>query len=706
MIERSVTSGVGVLALRAPPVNAITLDLLAALRAAIQDLAADPAVRALVITGGADQFSAGADLALFESLRTAADAVRTSRAFQEAFQEVEDCAKPVVAAVAGRAMGSALELALACHGRVAAETARFTMPEVTLGINPGGGGTQRLPRLIGVGPALGILLGTETVDASRALALGLVDAVCPAETLLARAGDLIASGLQRRRASRLVAKVRSAAANRRALRKAEEALAQGRPEIIAPRKVLEAVRAGLEESVEAGLGKEREGFAACMETRATRNKLYLFFAAREAAKPGASAAEGVAAAPRQGPAQVGLAAVVGMGSMGTGIAQALLEGGLTVLVRDADPSAVERGAARIRDSIGRQAAAGKVSRAASEAMLARLTPAPGWEALADADLVIEAVFEDPAVKRAVFRELERVCRADALLATNTSTLSLDVLAEGMARPERLIGMHFFNPAHRMPLVEIVRRDATPPGVLATALGVARRLRKTPIVVRSREGFVVTRLFVAYLKEAFQVLEEGAEAEAIDRAMTGWGFPMGPLALIDMAGLDILATTDRVLGRAFPRHGPPAAVPARLVEAGRLGQKTACGVYRYEKGDRTPRPSQATAEVLAAARREAGRTPRQVPPEEITERLVLRMVVEAFDVLAEGVARQESDVDVATVLGIGFPDFRGGAVRYARDLGLDTVRGRLENLARRLGERFKPGGLLTAQDSENAQKGAA
>jgi 3-hydroxyacyl-CoA dehydrogenase len=690
MIERSVADGVCVLRLAAPAASAITLELLDALRTAVGAAAADPAVGALVITGGADHFSAGADLGLFRSLRTPADAVRISRAFQEAFQEVEDCPKPVAAAVAGKVMGSALELALACHGRVAAEGSLFSMPEVTLGINPGAGGTQRLPRLIGPEAALKMLLTGQAVDAQAALDLGLVDAVCPPEALLARAGELIRSGLKRRRTSRIILKVRRVAANRQALRRAEEMVAAGRPEIVAPRKILEAVRAGLQGSVRAGLGKEREGFAACMETRATRNKLYLFFATRDAAKAVPSAADEAPAAEGAGPAEVGRAAVVGMGSMGAGIAQALIEHGLPTVVLDADAGAVERGLGRVRDSVGRRVAAGRLSPSAAEAALALLVPASGWAALADADLVIEAVFEDPQVKRAVLRQVERVVRPDALLATNTSTLSLDVLAEGMAHPWRLIGMHFFYPAHRVPLVEVVRRDATPAGVLAAGLAVARRLRKTPVLVRNREGFLVNRLFVPYLKEAFWLLEEGAPPAAIDGAMVHWGFPMGPLAVADMTGLDVLVATDRVLSGAFPRHGPLSAVASRLVEGGHRGQKTLSGVYRYERGDRTPRASDVSAAVLAGVRRESARTPREVPDEEIADRLVLRMVGEALRVLAEGIARAESDLDVAMVLGTGFPDFRGGVARYARDLGLDAVRARLKNLERRFGERFAPG----------------
>jgi len=303
------------------------------------------------------------------------------------------------------------------------------------------------------------------------------------------------------------------------------------------------------------------------------------------------------------------------------------------------------------------------------------------------------VFEDTAVKRAVIREIEAACGDDAIIASNTSTISLDVLAEGMRHPERLIGMHFFNPAHRMPLVEVVRRDATPEGVVAAALRFAKAIRKTPVLVRNREGFLVNRLFIPYLKEAFRLLEEGAAAPAIDRAMVEFGFPMGPLTLIDMAGLDVLVATDRVLSRAFPAHGPLSKIAERLVERGHLGQKRGSGVYQYEQGDRTPRPSDEAAQVIAGVQQAEGRAPRPVGKDEITRRLVLRMVNEAFYVMEEGIAQCESDLDVALVLGTGFPDFRGGVLKYARDLGLADVRADLDGLAAEHGARFSPCPLL-------------
>ncbi|MCY3023651.1 MAG: 3-hydroxyacyl-CoA dehydrogenase NAD-binding domain-containing protein, partial [Planctomycetota bacterium] len=383
------------------------------------------------------------------------------------------------------------------------------------------------------------------------------------------------------------------------------------------------------------------------------------------------------------------AAVVGMGTRGTGIAHALAAAGVPVVVRDEEEAALQKGMERIRSSLGKRVEQGQRSPQWLADVLERITPTTRWQEVANADVVIESVFENVSVKRAVIERLEAICAPDTIIATNTSTISLDELGVGMRHGERLIGLHFFNPAHHMPLVEIIRREDTAGSVIAAAMKFAKTIRKTPVLVRNREGFLVNRIFVPYLKEAFWLLEEGAEAAALDGAMVDFGFSMGPLALIDMAGLDILVFSDRVLSRAFPRHGALSQVAVRLVERGQLGQKTGAGVYKYERGEYAPRHSETTAGILADVRREQGLAPRKIEKDEIIERLALRMVSEAFYLLEEGIVQRPSDLDVATVLGIGFPDFRGGVLQYARDLGVGHVVSRLEKLAERSGERFLP-----------------
>jgi 3-hydroxyacyl-CoA dehydrogenase len=379
---------------------------------------------------------------------------------------------------------------------------------------------------------------------------------------------------------------------------------------------------------------------------------------------------------------------VGLGTMGTGIAQALATAGIPTVVLDESPAVVERGLARIRNSLEKRAAQGKLSRQQSDQALAALRPAGQIADIRDADLVIEAVFEELETKRRVLAQIESVTRNETILATNTSTINLDRLAEALRRPQQLLGMHFFNPAHHVPLLEVIRRDATPADCLATVMDLAKRMGKRAVVVRNREGFIVNRLFIPYLKEAFWLLEEGAEPADLDGAMVEFGFPMGPLTVSDLVGLDIVLNADLVMGPVFPHHDPPPRTVVRLVERGHLGQKTGSGAYRYQPGDNTPHPSGVAQEVVAEVQRELGRGPRHVARDEIARRLVLRMVAEAFRVMEEGVAASESDVDVVTVLGIGFPGSRGGVLKYSRDLGLAAVASQLADLSAQCGPRFE------------------
>ena len=469
------------------------------------------------------------------------------------------------------------------------------MPEVNLGINPGAGGTQRLPRLVGLEPALEMLLGGRPIDARRALEWGLIDAVCPAEKLLdAAVENLKSSGAIRRTGTRNE-KLTDFAANRATLARAETRLASGRPELVAPRKILDAVRAGVEGSFQNGLLGEQEAFRQCMATRATHNKIYVFCASRQTAK--IPELEGVS------PARISRAGVLGMGTMGTGIAQTLIAAGLGVTVCDQDEAILQAGRERIRTSLGRRVAQGKLTAAKAEAALARLVTTTDIQGLGGTSLIVEAVFEDIEVKRAAIARLEEVCPAETIIATNTSTINLDLLAQGMRHPERLVGLHFFHPAQQMPLVEVIRRPATPIEVVATVMGLAKAIGKTAVLVENREGFVVNRLFVPYLMEAFWLLEEGTSPVVVDRAMVDFGFAMGPFQLIDMSGLDILKKTHAILRRTFPHHGDLSPIARQLVDGGYLGQKTGAGVYRYESGDHTPHPHHVTDQAIANARRQ-------------------------------------------------------------------------------------------------------
>lgn len=669
MIHTEVIDGIAFVRIDSPPTNALTLELLDGLVAAVRTACAAPAVRAIVLTGGEQGFGSGVDLALLQQVVHAEDARVISRRFQEGFQAIEDASKPVVAALTGAVLGGAMELALACHVRVATRAAQFRLPEVTWGLIPSSGGTQRLPRLVGVSAALHILLASPTLSADEAWRMGLVDALAEREDLLDRCREMALSGSPIRRTRHRTDALADRAAVGAALEQAEALAASSRPELPAPRRLVAAVRAGLEKTYEAGILAEREALAECMALPAARHRIDLMLARRQLGR-----LPELAGVP---PAEVRTVAVVGLGTMGMGIAQTLLQAGLRVAAFDRDAAAADWAVGRLRAGMekhGRSAAS----------LLDSLVLADDWATLSQADLVIESVFEDRAVKHSVLRRLEEVCQPQTVLATNTSALPIEGLAEGMRFPERLVGLHFLNPAHRMPLVEVIRGRSTACGALATVLALARTLHKTPLVLRSREGFVVTRLFVPYVQEAFELVAEGTAPETVDAAMAEFGFPMGPLALIDMVGIDVLIQCHRILLEAFPRHGRMPAIVDRLVENDWLGQKTGGGVYRYEPGDRTPRPnSQLAAWVGTAARR--GRE--QFAAAAIAERLALRMVAEAYAVLEEGIVGSPADINVATVLGLGFPDFRGGVLAYADQLGRDPVRNRLKYWAGRCGERF-------------------
>ncbi len=689
MIDYEISRRLCVLRFNRPPLNTIDQALLGALREAIARAENDSAADALVLIGSAEHFSAGADIHIFETIHSEAEARALSQEFQQAFGRIEECSKPVVAGLAGRVMGGALELALACHLRVAARDAQLSLPEVRLGILPGAGGTQRLPRIIGPAKALEAMLTGRPIGAAEAQRLGLVDAVCPGEELIDGARRLLQSGQPARRSRDRTERL-GAGDLESAIAQAEATVRTLPPELLAPRRIIACLSAGARGSFNAGLSAEREAFAECVLSPAAQNRFYAFFATRQTGKlPELAGVE---------TREIDQAAVVGMGSMGTGIAQALAAAGVSVTVFDQDPAATERGLGRIRQSLERRVADGKMAAAQAEAALARIAPAGEFAALGAADLVIESVFELLEVKRAVLRQIEAVCGDETILATNTSTLSLDALAEGLRIGERLIGMHFFNPAHSMPLVEVVRRKGTSQRVAATTLRFAKRLGKTPIVVNNREGFLVNRVFVPYLAEAFSLLEEGASPRQIDSAMVQFGFPMGPLTLSDMTGIDIVVHAHRELQKAFPYHGPLSQVAHRLVALGRTGQKGGAGVYRYEPGSRTALDDGVLGAAVADVQRsKTGAGPNGFKPPlsagELTRRLVGRMIAEAFRVLEENVARSEADLDAAMILGTGFPDYRGGIVRYARSRGLDTVCAELENLTETCSERFAPSRYL-------------
>jgi len=619
-----------------PPVNAINGATRIRLIALAEELDADPAIKAIVLAGAGKLFVGGADISEF-------DRPVESPTLPEVIARIEAARKPWIAAIHGVAFGGGLEITLGCRFRLAAPGTRLGLPEVNLGIIPGAGGTQRLPRLTGIAVALPVVAEMKTLTADEALKLGLVDQLIE--------GDLVAGAIDF---------ARSAIARPLPPLAIERPLADATPELwseaaqrigkaargnAAPLRALDAMRHGAERGIVEGLKRERSLFLDLRGSPEAAALRYLFFAERGAARP--AALKGVTPLPIR---RVG---VIGGGTMGVGIATALRDADLPVVLVERDAESVSRAEKALSGSFEAAQRRGKLSAEAAAARLAGVTFTTAYEALADCDLVIEAVFEDLAVKRAVFARLGAICRPDAILATNTSYLDPRRMTEGLPQPERVLGLHFFSPAQVMKLVEIIPTPATRPEVLAAAFALAQKLGKIPVQAGICDGFIGNRILRRYRGAAETLLRSGVAIEAIDAAMRNFGFAMGPFEVQDLSGLDI-SFLHREAARARGEHVPETPGDV-LVRAGRKGQKTGGGWYDYQPGDRTPRVSPETARLLAPFVAEK----RDMPATEIADHLLAAMADEGRAILDEGIAASASDIDLVEVHGYGFPRWRGG-----------------------------------------------
>lgn len=688
-VHYAVTDGVAVLSIDNPPVNALDEEAWHAVDAAVARANADPVVTAIVLTGAGRTFVAGADIRVFEQLTSVERAMDRSAFTHAMLCRLEDSGKPLVAAIHGHALGGGLELALACHYRVATADARLGQPEVLLGIIPGAGGTQRLPRLCGVDMALRLCTSGIPLDAAAALAAGLIDRVGDGDLLddarefarqRATAGD-------RRPTRALVIAPADAAAGLDACRRARESAA-ATPAIPATRAAIDAIEAALTLPFEASSVRERELFASCVVSTESRALRHLFFAEREAARVPALP-EGVT------PTVIARAAVVGAGTMGTGIAMVFANAGIPVLLKDLDAAALDRSLATIRRTYDSAVQKGRLSREHAERTLALISPTTTHDQFDAVDIVVEAVFEDLPLKTRTFAELAGVTRPDCVLASNTSVLDIDALARASGRPAQVVGHHFFSPAHVMTLLEIVRGRQTSPAVIATSLTLARRLGKVPVVVGNAFGFVANRMLAYYLREAHLLLEEGASVPQIDAAMTTFGFPVGPFAMQDIAGIDVGARIRQYLRSIGRRRteGPQSEIPDRLFELGRYGQKTGAGWYRYEPGSRVPIADPVIDDLAHEAARRRRIVRRMITDDEIVSRITTALANEGFNVLGERVARRASDIDVVYCHGFGFPRYRGGPMFHAQVVGLPTVLSRVQEYEARFGDYWRPSPLL-------------
>src|SRR5256885_273698 len=650
---------VAVITMNNPPVNGLGFDLRRDILEGLTRAEADAKVRAVVLIGSARAVSGGADIREFGSPKASAEPTPNT-----VIRILENAGKPVVAAIGGACMGGGLELALGCHYRVAVKGAQIALPEVKLGLMPGAGGTQRLPRLIGAEAALNMIVSGNSVPSEQLEGSGLFDEVFE-QDLLPGAMTFAERVVSERRPLKRVRDLKASLANAdgffQFVRNTVRAAARNFP---APLKCVDAVAAAVSMPYEEGARFERESFLQLMQTPQSRALRHAFFAERAAAKipdvPEDTALR-----------KIGKIAVIGAGTMGSGITVNFLSAGLPVALLEAKKEALEKAQATIRGIYEASAKKGRLTSQQVAERMGLLKATQSYDDLEDADMVIEAVFEEISVKEAVFRRLDETMKPGAILASNTSTLDLNRIAEFTKRPQDVIGTHFFSPANVMKLLEVVRGAKTAKDVLATVMSLAKRIRKTAVVSGVCDGFIGNRMIEQYLRQALFLLEEGATPSQVDRALEGWGMAMGPFRMSDLAGNDIGWAIRKRRYREQPGL-KYSKIADRLCEQGRFGQKTGLGWYRYEAGRRDAVPDPAVEQMLADYRKEIGAQRRAIGEDEIVHRLIFALVNEGSAILQEGISSRASDIDMVYLTGYGFPLQRGGPMLYADEVGLYSV----------------------------------
>jgi 3-hydroxyacyl-CoA dehydrogenase len=665
---------VGIIWINNPPVNAISVGVRAALIDGVAKLAEDPEIQIGVLACEGRTFMAGADITEFGK-------PPLSPGLHEAINAVESAVKPIVAAIHGTAFGGGLEVALGCHYRVAVAGAKVGLPEVKLGLLPGAGGTQRLPRLIGIEAALGIIVSGDPVLAAQAAKAGVIDKIVEAD-LLEGALDY-AQGLAARKAP--LRKVRDLEVDISKIPsgffdEARKRVAKEKKNLFAPQRIVDALEAAATLPFEKGMARERELFLQCAQNSQSKALQHVFFAERKAANV-PNLDKNVAKR------DIKSVAIIGAGTMGGGIAMNFLNVGIPVTLLEMKQDALDRGVGVIRKNYENTASKGKLTLEQVQQRMGLLKPTLSYDDLRDADLVIEAVFETMAIKKNVFAKLDKAVKRGAILASNTSYLSIDEIADSTSRPSDVVGMHFFSPANVMRLLEIVRGAKTAQDVLVTVVDIAKRINKVGVVCGNRDGFIGNRMLGGYAYQASLMVLEGAMPEQVDAALRNFGMPMGVLQMSDLAGLDV--------GYKSRKDRDPASFDGRvsrsadlLVEMGRMGQKTQAGYYDYAPGDRTPRPSPVVAEIIEKVSKEYGIVRRKFTDEEIVERCFLALMNVGCDVLSEGVAYRASDIDIVYLYGYGFPAYRGGPMFWAEnEVGLKTALEKLKKYSAATGGKW-------------------
>ncbi len=672
-------SPIRVLSIDNPPVNGLGAAVRRGLAEELERALADADVDAIVIAGRGKMFCAGADIREFGQ-----DPPPDTPHLPDVIDAIEASTKPVVAAIHGVAAGGGLELALGCHARVASSDARVGLPEVTLGIIPGAGGTQRLPRLIGVEAALELIVSGKLIPAAEAKKLGFIEEVIHEDG----DGDVVEAAIAHaqtittpRRSSEGELDTDEAVFD--AVKKSIAKKARG---FDAPYAAIDAVRAATELPIREGFARERAIFLGLVNSDQARAQRHVFFAERAVAKvpdvPKDTATKDIR--------RVG---IVGCGTMGGGIAMSFADAGIPVIVLETEEAALDRGLQSIRGVYESSVKKGRISKEEMDARLGRLQGTLEASELNDADIVVEAVFESMEVKVDVFRRLDEICKPDAILATNTSTLDVNEIADATKRPENVIGTHFFSPAHIMKLMENVRGKKTSPETVATVMKLSKRLGKVGVLVGVCDGFVGNRMLYAYRRQADFLLEEGALPQQVDGALYDFGLPMGPFAMADLAGLDIGWAIRKRQAPTRPKDLRYSPIADRICEMDRFGQKTGAGWYRYEPGSRTPIPDPEIEKLVIDVSAELGFERRTIDDTEIVNRCMYALINEGAKILEEGIALRPGDIDIVWIYGYGFPRYRGGPMFYADTVGLDKVYEFMAKLYQEQGEWAKPAPLL-------------
>jgi len=665
---------IAVITIANPPVNTITAAVRAGLSAALDELARLPDIQAVLLRCEGSTFCSGADIAEFNGPPKEAE-------YRELFARFESLGVPVVAAMQGTVLGGGLELALACHYRIAAPDARFGLPEVTLGIIPGAGGTQRMPRLIGVEQTLELIIAAKPVSAAEALRLGFIDEVVEGElqtAAIAAVRRLVIKGAVARPTSARV--VDPATASTAIIERLTALARRLYPNREAALTAIKATEASVRLPLAQGLLYEEQLANLSKNTVESRASIHVFFAER-ASRRVLGLAVGEAAPQARA---VKAAGIIGAGTMGGGIAMCFANAGMPVTLLDSSQQALDRGLGLIESNYASMVKRGRIDEAEKARRMSRIRGTLDYTDLAQADVIVEAVFENMELKRQIFAALDRIAKPGAVLASNTSTLDVEQIARATSRPSDVIGMHFFAPANIMPLLEVVRTDLTSASTIQTVMELSRPLRKTPVLARVCYGFIGNRMMEGYAREAERMVLEGATPLRVDSVLEQWGMAMGILTVFDMAGVEVGVNVHKANAERYPPDPSYYQADFALVEAGRLGQKNGKGYYRYLPGDRARHEDPEAIAILQQRARELGVAPQSHSDQEILERCLYPLINEGFRILEQGVAQRASDIDVVWCAGYGFPRYRGGPMFYAQTIGLSTLLDGLNRYRERFG----------------------